>query len=112
MRADVPVGVYLSGGIDSSIVAASVAKQHPGRIKAFTISFPGDDNFDEYRLAKNMAKKIGAEFHSVTCYHETMLESTEDSLWVSELPFHKFHGVGKFLFSRLARQHVKVVLTE
>ncbi len=111
LRADVPVGVYLSGGIDSSIVAASAAKQHPGKIKAFTISFPGDENFDEYQLAKNMAKKIGAEFHSVTCDQETMLENTEECLWVSELPFHNFHGVGKFLLSRLTRQHVKVVLT-
>lgn len=111
LRADVPVGVYLSGGIDSSIVAASAAKQHPGRIKAFTISFPGDENFNEYRLAKDMAEKIGAEFHSVTCDSETMLENTEDCLWVSELPFHNFHGVAKFLLSRLARQHVKVVLT-
>ncbi len=111
LRADVPVGIYLSGGIDSAIVAASAAKQHPGRIKAFTISFPGEENFNEYRLAKDMAKKIGAEFHSVTCDHETMLKNTEDCLWVSEFPFHNFHGVGKFLLSRLAQQHVKVVLT-
>lgn len=111
LRADVPVGVYLSGGIDSSIVAASAAKQHSGPIKAFTISFPDDENFDEQELAKAMAEKIGAEFHSVTCDHTTMLENTEDCLWVSEMPFHNFHGVGKFLLSRLAQQHVKVVLT-
>ncbi len=111
LRADVPVGVYLSGGIDSAIVAASAARQHPGRIKAFTISFPGDENFNEYRLAKDMAKKIGAEFHSVSCDHQTMLENAEDCLWLSELPFHNFHGVGKFLLSRLTQQHVKVVLT-
>jgi len=63
LRADVPVGVYLSGGIDSSIVAATVAKYHPGTLKAFNIAFPEDEAFDEFQLSKNMAGKIGAEFH-------------------------------------------------
>ncbi|MCH7228878.1 asparagine synthase (glutamine-hydrolyzing) [Haloferula sp. A504] len=111
LRADVPVGVYLSGGIDSAIVAASAARQTDGPIKAFTISFPEDSNFDELELARKMAEKIGADFHSVTCDRATLLAHAEDSLWVSELPFHNFHGVGKFLLSKLARRHVKVVLT-
>ncbi len=111
LRSDVPVGVYLSGGIDSSVVAASVARQHKGPLKAFTIAFPDDENFNEFQLAKGMAEKIGAEFHSVRCDHRTMLESVGDCMWVSELPFHNLHGVGKFLLSRLAREHVKVVLT-
>jgi asparagine synthase (glutamine-hydrolysing) len=111
LRADVPVGVYLSGGLDSSIIAASMAKQHRGPIKAFTISFPDDENFDELGTAERMAEKIGAELHSVSCDHQSMLEHVEDCLWVSELPFHNLHSVGKFLLSRLAREHVKVVLT-
>ena len=111
LRADVPVGVYLSGGVDSSVVAASMARQHKGPIKAFTIAFPDDENFNESKAAERMAKKIGAELHSVSCDHQSMLDHVEDSLWVSELPFHNLHGVGKFLLSRLARDHVKVVLT-
>ncbi len=111
LRADVPVGVYLSGGIDSSVVAASMARQHSGPIKAFTITFPEDEKFNESRLAKDMAEKIGAEFHSITCDHSTLMQNMEDCLWGSELPFLNFHGVGKFLLSRLAQQHVKVVLT-
>ena len=111
LRADVPVGVYLSGGIDSSVLAALMGKLHNGPLKAFTIAFPEDETFNEFRLAEQTAKRIGAEFHSVTCDRETMLANIEDSLWVSELPFFNFHGVGKFLLSRLASQHVKVVLT-
>jgi len=111
LRADVPVGVYLSAGIDSAIVAATVAKYHHEKVMAFNISFPENEAFDENRLAREMAAKIGAEFHSVECGPETLLEDMEDCVWVTEMPFHNFHGVGKFMLSRLARKHVKVVLT-
>jgi asparagine synthase (glutamine-hydrolysing) len=111
LRADVPVGVYLSGGIDSAIVAATVAEYHGEKVMAFNISFPQDEAFDEDRLSREMAEKIGAEFHSVECGPEALLANTEDCIWVTELPFSNFHGVGKFMLSRLARQHVKVVLT-
>ena len=111
LRADVPVGVYLSGGIDSAIVAATVAKYHREKVMAFNIAFPEDEAFDELQLSQEMAAKIGAEFHSVECGPEALLENTEDCIWATELPFANFHGVGKFMLSRLAREHVKVVLT-
>ncbi len=111
LRADVPVGVYLSGGIDSAIVAATVAEYHREKLKAFNISFPQDKAFDEDLLSREMAAKIGAEFYSVECGPEALLRNTEDSIWVAELPFSNFHGVGKFMLSRLAHEHVKVILT-
>jgi asparagine synthase (glutamine-hydrolysing) len=111
LRADVPVGVYLSAGIDSAIVAATVAKYHHEKVMAFNISFPEDEAFDENRLAREMAAKIGAEFHTLECSPELLLENTEDCIRVMELPFANFHGVGKFMLSGLARKHVKVVLT-
>jgi asparagine synthase (glutamine-hydrolysing) len=111
LKADVPVGVYLSGGIDSAIVAATVAKYHDDKVLAFNISFPEDEAFDENRLAREMAASIGAEFHSVECGTDALLENTEDCIWVTELPFVNFHGVGKFMLSNLARKQVKVVLT-
>jgi asparagine synthase (glutamine-hydrolysing) len=111
LRADVPVGVYLSGGMDSAIVAATVAKYHAGKVMAFNISFPQDEAFNEDQLSREMAMKIGAEFHSVECGPQVLLENTEDCIWAAELPFNNFHGVGKFMLSQLARKHVKVVLT-
>ncbi|HYA87102.1 MAG TPA: asparagine synthase (glutamine-hydrolyzing) [Nitrospirota bacterium] len=111
LRADVPVGVYLSGGIDSAIVAATVAKYHREKVMAFNISFPQDEAFDEDRLSREMAAKIGAEFHSIECGPEALLANAEDCIWVTELPFSNFHGVGKFMLSSLARKHVKVILT-
>jgi len=111
LRTDVPLGVYLSGGLDSAVVAAAVARHQRGRLKVFSIAFPDNPIFDEQERARHMAEKIGAEFHSVTCDRRTLLNNTVDSLWASECPFYNFHGVGKFVLSRLARQHVKVVLT-
>ncbi|MDZ4858280.1 MAG: asparagine synthase (glutamine-hydrolyzing) [Candidatus Hydrogenedentes bacterium] len=111
MRADVPVGVYLSGGIDSAIVAATVARHFSGKLKVFTIAFPEEKAYNEIAIAEKMAEKIGAEFHSVPCDQETLLRNTEDCLWITEMPFPNLHGVGKFILSRLAREHVTVVLT-
>jgi asparagine synthase (glutamine-hydrolysing) len=111
LRADVPVGVYLSAGIDSAIVAATVAKYHCEKVMAFNISFPEDEAFDENRLAREMAAKIGAEFHCLECGPEALLQNTEDCIWITELPFANFHGVGKFMLSRLAHEQVKVILT-
>lgn len=111
LRADVPVGVYLSGGIDSAIVAATVARYQKEKTVVFNISFPRDEAFDELQLSREMAARIGAEFHSVECTPEALLENTEECIWATELPFHNFHGVGKYMLSRLAHRHVKVVLT-
>jgi asparagine synthase (glutamine-hydrolysing) len=111
LQADVPVGVYLSGGLDSAIVAATAAKQLSHRLKAFTIAFPDNDAYDESSIARSMAEKIGAELHTVACDQDTLIQNLEDSLWATELPALNLHGVAKFLLSRLAQQHVKVVLT-
>jgi len=111
MRSDVPLGVYLSGGIDSAVVAATVSRLSPGRIKVFTVSFPELGPLDESPLAERLAERVGAEFYSVRCDHATLVDNTEDFLWISELPFRNFHGVGKFMLSALAKRHVTVVLT-
>ncbi len=111
LRADVPVGIYLSGGVDSAAIAGTVAKFFPGRIKAFTVEFTEEEKFNEAGPAKRMAEKIDADFHSIKCNSETLLNNLEGCLWKSELPTHNLHGVGKYLLSRLARDHVKVVIT-
>jgi len=111
LRADVPVGVNLSGGIDSSVVAASVAQQSSTPLKVFTISFPDDPAIDETHQATCMAEKIGAQMYTVECRRTSLIEQLQSCLWITELPCEALHGVGKFLLSQLACQHVKVVLT-
>jgi len=59
--ADVPVGLLLSGGVDSGLVAASVAKAAGGRVRAYTIGFPGHGRFDEAPRARRVAERLGLE---------------------------------------------------
>ncbi len=61
--ADVPVGVLLSGGIDSSLVTAMAARSSAGPIKAFTVTFPGDSQYNEEPYARMVARHCGAEHH-------------------------------------------------
>lgn len=63
--ADVPVGVALSGGIDSSLVAALTARHYPGQIQAFSVGYPGRPATDERGIAERFARRIGIPFTSV-----------------------------------------------
>ncbi|MDF2488538.1 MAG: Asparagine synthetase [Pseudomonas sp.] len=111
LQADVPVGVYLSGGLDSTAVAALAAQLRDQPIDAFCISFSDHAEFDEALIAERTARHLGARFHKIECTREDLLTHLEDSLWFSETPAVNYNGVGKFLLSRLARQHVTCVLT-
>ncbi len=110
LRADVPVGIYLSGGIDSCSIAGTISKYKKSKIKAFSIKFD-NPKFDESAKAKRMAEKIKADYFEVKADRETLLENFEKSLWHSEIPSSNMHGVAKFLLSKLAQKHVKVILT-
>ncbi len=111
LRADVPVGVYLSGGLDSAIVASTMKRLHAGPLKAFSISFPGGAAFDELAIAQRTAAHIGVDLHVATCDERALAANAEAFLWVAEQPFVNFHGVGKFILSQLAKRQVTVVLT-
>lgn len=111
LRADVPVGIYLSGGLDSAAVAAIAAKILPSPPEVFSISFNEDEDYDEAAIAMRMAAKIGANFHKIQCSEDDLLGNLEDCLWFSETPAVNYNGVGKYLLSKLAAQHVTCVLT-
>ncbi len=64
LRADVPVGCYLSGGLDSCAVLGLAARHHPDPIRAFTLTFDRAE-YDEEAQAREMAAKVGAEFHPI-----------------------------------------------
>lgn len=110
LRSDVPVGAYLSGGMDSSLVTILAAEKYPGKIKTFTGAFREGPEFDESRYAKEVAEYCGAE--------NLMVYPTESD-FIDLLPQLIYHmdepaaGPGLFpqyMVSRLASQEVKVVL--
>jgi asparagine synthase (glutamine-hydrolysing) len=110
LRADVPVGLYLSGGIDSSFVGALMKRNLKSHLHSFSISFVGSDR-DEKELARRAAGFLGTEHHELSITRQMLWDNLEDCLWFSELPFFTLAPVGKYLLSKEARKFVTVVLT-
>jgi asparagine synthase (glutamine-hydrolysing) len=111
LRADVPVGVYLSGGLDSCAVLGLAARHHPDPIHAFTLTFE-DAEYDEGVIAKEMAARVGAEFHTIPINQNDLAENFPDAIAQAETFCVNAHGVAKYLLSRAVRDAgYKVVLT-
>lgn len=112
MRADVPLAVYLSGGIDSSAMLGVASKLSGKPLEAFNIGFPEDEELDERRFAQIAAAHSGAVLHDVPVTGDDLADHFEDAVWHNETPFFNTHGIAKFLLSRAVhRAGYKAVLT-
>jgi asparagine synthase (glutamine-hydrolysing) len=111
LRADVPVGVYLSGGLDSCAVLGLAARHHPDPIRAFTLTFD-DAAYDEGPIAREMAALAGAEFNTIPINQQHLAENFGAAILQSESFCVNAHGVAKFLLSKAVREAgYKVVIT-
>jgi asparagine synthase (glutamine-hydrolysing) len=111
LRADVPVGCYLSGGLDSCAVLGLAARHHAGSIRAFTLTFDRAE-YDEGEIAKEMAAKAAAEFFPIPIRQDDLADHFADAISCSENLCFNAHGVAKYLLSRAVRNAgYKVVLT-
>jgi asparagine synthase (glutamine-hydrolysing) len=111
LRADVPVGVYLSGGLDSCAVLGLAARHHPDPIRAFTLTFD-DAAYDEGPIAREMAALAGAEFNPIPISQNHLAENFAAAILQSETFCVNAHGVAKFLLSKAVRDAgYKVVIT-
>ncbi len=111
LRADVPVGVYLSGGLDSCAVLGLAVRHHPEPIRAFTLTFE-DVAYDEGPIAKEMAELVCAEFHTIHIDQQKLSDAFSDAILQSESLCVNAHGVAKFLLSKAVRDAgYKVVIT-
>jgi asparagine synthase (glutamine-hydrolysing) len=106
--ADVPVGIFLSGGIDSSCVAA-LAAAAGGHMKAFSIGFE-NATFDESKYARMMAQRLDVELVSETLDERNLLDVLDAALDKLDEPMADPSLLPTFLLSRLAARHVKVVV--
>ena len=109
LASDVPVGAFLSGGIDSSAVVAMMARSTGAPIKTFSIGF-AEDRFDERKYARLAASAIGTEHHETTLRPES-LDLLESLTWHLDEPFGDPSAIPTYIVSKLAAQHVKVVLS-
>jgi len=109
LRADVPVGLYLSGGLDSSFVGALMKRNLSTALHSFSISFVGSDK-NEQEFTLRAADFLGTVHHDFAVTKDMLWDNLEDCLWHTELPFVSLAPVGNFLLSREARKSLTVVL--
>ncbi len=111
MIADVPLGAFLSGGIDSSIIVALMARQSGSAVKTFSIGFTEDKLFDETRYALQVAQLYRTDHHEFKISHADILDVLVEVLDSFDEPFADSSAIPTFIISREARKHVKVVLS-
>ncbi|PLB39027.1 asparagine synthetase B family protein [Aspergillus candidus] len=125
LRADVGVGVYLSGGLDSSAIAGMVASliekgeslgndssRRVSEMSCFTIQFDKDSGFDESDIARRTAEWLGVDFHSVQMDEEAIASRLEDVVWHSETPVPNVNATGRMAVAEAAHaKGLKVILT-
>jgi asparagine synthase (glutamine-hydrolysing) len=110
LHGDFPIGVYLSGGIDSAAVTASMVHAGATHLKAYTINFK-DKRVDETKVAADTAARLGIEHHILPVSDSDISENFLRSVWQSEIPVLNCHGAAKFLLSRAVSVDVKAVMT-
>ncbi len=110
LMSDVPLGVFLSGGIDSTALAAIAARQTRDPLKTFAVGF-SDREANELRYAAQAASWIGAEHRDLVVTPEQFFASLPRLVWHEDEPIAFPSSVPLYFLSRMARQHVTVVLT-
>jgi len=108
--ADVDVGLFLSGGIDSSLVTALAQEESGKRIQTYTIGFDERD-YNEAGYAEKIARHIGTEHRTLSVTSRDALDIVPDIASVYDEPFADSSQIPTYLVSRLARQHVTVCLS-
>ncbi len=110
LEADVPLGAFLSGGIDSSIIVGLMSQLSDRPVKTFSIGFSGDPRYDERHFARIAAKKFHTE-HTEFVVEPTALDLVESLVHLHDGPFGDSSAIPTSIVSRLTREHVTVALT-
>lgn len=108
--ADVPIGVFLSSGIDSSLVASYSANASSKKIQSFNISFKNKD-FDESRVATQIANELGLDHHTFSCQENDLRDLIPNLSEAYDEPFSDSSQLPTMLLAKMTRKHVKVSLS-
>ena len=110
LMSDVPLGMFLSGGIDSSAIAAMMAGMVDGPIKTFSVGF-AEREANEFEFARIASKRFKTDHHEITITPEQFFAKLPDLVWHEDEPLGFEASIPLYFVSKLAEQHVKVVLT-
>ncbi|MFC1859173.1 asparagine synthase (glutamine-hydrolyzing) [Thermodesulfobacteriota bacterium] len=109
--ADVPLGAFLSGGIDSSIIAALMTRHSPKRVKTFSIGFKDVQLFDETRFARKVADRYKTDHHEFKLISSDLLDIFAEVLSTFGEPFADSSAIPTFIVSRETKKYVTVALS-
>lgn len=110
LMSDVPLGMFLSGGVDSSAIAALMKRMASGPVKSFAVGYE-ETAYSELGYARQVADAIGTEHREVTVSMEQFFEALPMLIWHEDEPITWPSSVSLYFVSKLAAQEVKVVLT-
>ncbi len=111
LRSDVPLGLFLSSGVDSGALLAIMAGRSSGPVQTFTIGFEGGEKTNEVEDAKSMARMFGADHYFMEVKPEDYLKYYANYLWDLEEPVGNETAAAFYFVSKIAREKVKVALT-
>lgn len=110
MRADVPVGILLSGGLDSSVIAAMAAPSHP-RLSTFSVAFEGADHIDERKWAHLVAEQLQTNHQDIVIGKKEFTDFLPQFVYYTDEPLADLASIPLYYVCKLARRNVKVVLS-
>lgn len=110
LMSDVPLGMFLSGGVDSSAIAAIMSRLVSGRVKTFAVGY-AEQQYSELAYARTVAQRIGTEHHEVVIGMDDFFGALPSLVWQEDEPITWPSSVSLFFVSRLVSERVKVVLT-
>jgi asparagine synthase (glutamine-hydrolysing) len=111
MLSDVPVGILLSGGVDSTAILACAVQETQRKIKTFTVGFGGEEFADERPFARLASERFGTDHQEITLSPEQFSDFLPSYIWHMEEPVCEAPAIALYYVSKLARQHVKVLLS-
>ena len=111
LASDVPVGILLSGGLDSSCVAAAAVELGHKNFHTFSVGFSDGGDFSELKYAKMVSSHIGSEHHEIIIGKEEFVEAIDKLVWHTDEPLADLASIPLYFVSQLASKHVKVALT-
>lgn len=107
---DVPVGVFLSGGVDSSAIAAFASRHYEGRLATYSVGFDFDREGGELPKAKRVAELYGTEHHEIHVRGENIGDLVEKMVFHHDMPFSDAANIPLYLMAAQIKSHTKVVL--
>ena len=110
LMSDVPLGMFLSGGVDSSAIAALIKRNASGSVKTFAVGYD-EAQFSELSYAADVARTLGTDHHEITIGMDQFFDALPGLIWHEDKPITWPSSVSLYFVSKLAAEQVKVVLT-